>query len=37
MYYYGYRKSRIAEDKQNSRMEKRQERKVLLEDEGDGE
>ena len=37
MYYYGYRESRIAEDKKKSRREKRQERKILLEDENDGE
>ena len=34
LYYYGYRKSRIAEDK--SRRKKRQEREILLEDESDG-
>ena len=48
LYYYGYRKGRIAEDKKKSRREKRQERnriendekldrKILLEDESDGE
>ena len=37
MYYYGYRERRIAEDKKKSRREKRQERKILLEDENDGE
>ena len=37
LYYYGYRKSRIAEDKKKSRRGKRQEQKILLEDENDGE
>ena len=35
--YSGYRERRIAEDKKKSRREKRQERKILLEDENDGE
>ena len=35
LYNYGYRKSRIAEEQKKSRREKRQEWKILLEDEND--